>query len=68
MIILILLLWLALVLVLLHATYRAYARDRKTEMVILLIITVGILFATGEYALFFGWSVLCDVGLLSCIL
>lgn len=66
MTILILLLWLALVLLLARATWRAYRKGSRWETALLLAICAALLLFTGEYALFLGWSLLCGMGLSSC--
>ena len=62
-----LILWLALVGVLSSALFKAVRRGKKNEALLIGCILACLILLTGEYALFFAWTIGCSLGLpLSC--
>jgi len=58
----ILLLWLALLALLLRSAHRAFRKRQTFEAALLIAAAIAIVAMTGEYALFLGWSLVCEVG------
>lgn len=56
-----LLLWISLVLILGRASYRTFTKQKKIEGWILIALIALIVLMTGEYALYFAWSIGCWV-------